>query len=117
VWRKLLQKFDLYFLQKEYGDGDMRVTKEVNGRWATAIGEQRIISLPSAERAVDVAMALIAKKWGEFGDFKKNISARQDESERNAVYSSVRHVVDEIAGDNSVTVKAKSTTRKTKPLA
>ena len=29
-------------------------------------------------RCVDVAMGLIAKQWGQFGDFSKSLSARQD---------------------------------------
>lgn len=96
VWTALLQKFNLYYLQKPYGSGcEKRVTAEVREHWADTIGDQRIIQLPSSERVVDIAMGIVAKHWGKFGDFKENLGARQDsKSIRESVYNSLRYIDD-----------------------
>lgn len=90
IWDGLLQKFDLYLLHKPYsGSSD----KEILEIWAKAIGKQRIIELPNAERAVDIGMGLIAKHWGEYGDFKKSLDARHDDTDvKKSVYTSLRHI-------------------------
>ena len=90
LWQSLLQKFDVYHLHKEYAD--LRLDKEIVSQWQSALGKQRVIPLFEAERAVDVAMGLIAKRWGHFGDFEDNLSARHDASESASVYASLRHV-------------------------
>jgi hypothetical protein len=117
VWKKLMQKFNVYFLQKAYGnENEPRIDAEVNEHWSDAIGKQKIIKLPSRERAVDIAIGLIAKQWGEFDDFTKNITSRQDEEEADKVYSSIRHIPVK-ASSKSMTVASKSKkTMKTKPL-
>jgi len=114
VWEKLMQRFNVFYLQKPYGSGDSHTTKEVKEHWAKILGKQKIIALPSCERAVDIGMGLIAKNWGQFGDFKDNLSARQSESERETVYSSLK-LVDKDTSPNSVITK-KSKSKKTKPL-
>ncbi len=91
VWNKLMQKFNVYFLQKPYGTGhDTRTTEEINGIWAGALGKQRIIEVPSPERAVDIGIGLIAKQWGEYGDFTKSLSARHDDKDAALVHKSLR---------------------------
>jgi hypothetical protein len=91
MWSSLMQKFNLFYLHKPYGNEDEpSVTKDVGAYWAKAIGPQRVIELPSMERAVDVAMAILAKYYGQYGDFKTNIAARQDEDEIGLVEDSVR---------------------------
>lgn len=96
VLEGLLQKFDVYFLHKPYGSaGNAAVTAEVREHWANAIGPQRVIALPSYDRVVDIAMGIVAKKWGQFGDFKDNLSARQtDPNVVSAVFHSIRYVPD-----------------------
>ena len=99
----LLDKFDVYFLHKPYGHGnDDSITREVGEHWAKAIGRQRVIELPSYDRVVDIAMGIVAKKWGYFGDFKDSLSARHPSSTtRSAVYRSLRFIRD-ASGVNSV---------------
>ncbi len=93
MWDKLQQKFNIYFLQKDYGWGDDDITKQVTQYWSEALGSQKVIHLPSKERAVDVAMGIIAKHWGQYDDFGANLSARQaDKSVRDSVHRSIRHI-------------------------
>ncbi len=92
VWRGLLQRFNLYHLHKPYGDGSS-YDNGIKQRWQEALGKQRVIDLPSAERAVDIGMGLIAKHWGEYGDFSKSLDARHDDSTLKAsVHRSLRHI-------------------------
>jgi hypothetical protein len=91
VWRGVLQKFNTFFLQKPYGSrGDSGTTAEVKAYWADTIGRQRIIALPSEERAVDVGIGIIAKYWGEYGDYKASMLARHDAKEIMPVEKSIR---------------------------
>ena len=111
VWKGLLQRFDLYLLHKEYGGSD----KFIVDQWADAIGRQRIVPLPSAERAVDIAMGLIARKWGKLGDFSVNISARHDSKTVDTVMKSLRYLPPASTKGSSTTLKGKSG-KKSEPL-
>lgn len=90
VWKNLAQKYDIYFLQKQYPGRH----EEIKQQWADAIGEQKIIPVYDAQRIVDIAMGLVAKKWGHFSDFGKNLSARQDELGIATVMESLRAAPD-----------------------
>jgi hypothetical protein len=115
VWKGLLQKFDLYFLHKPYGNGDSTsIDKEVVDSWGRVIGRQRIIELPSAERAVDVAMGLIARRWGEYGDFTANLNARHDDP---LLKASVHRSLRSIDADPSVNSVMSGTARSRKTVA
>jgi hypothetical protein len=116
VWKGLMQKFNMYFLHKPYGHGgDTRTDREVVAHWADAIGEQRIIEIPTCERAVDIAMGIVAKQWGQFGDFKENLGARQSKkSVKDSVYKSLRFIPD---APSSKSVMATSKRGKTKSLS
>jgi hypothetical protein len=93
VWNSLNRKFNLFYLHKPYGSGgDSRITKEVGDYWKAAIGPQHVIELPSSERAVDVAIAIVAKTWGQYGDFKKSMLARHDPGDVAPVDYSIRMV-------------------------
>lgn len=110
VWKGLLQRFNLYFLQKKYGYGDEpAIDEQVREHWAHAIGSQRVRLVPNMERAVDVIIGLVAKDWGEYKDFKENLSARQpDPAVREEVYESIRYVGDKDATKSRVTASRKS---------
>ncbi|MFH1182290.1 MAG: hypothetical protein V1702_04985 [Candidatus Woesearchaeota archaeon] len=97
VLEKLMQKYDIFYLHKPYGSGgDEDTTAEVREHWARAIGPQRVIALPSYDRVVDIAMGIVAKKWGQFGDFKDNLSARQtDPNVVDGVYRSLRFITED----------------------
>ncbi|MBU0666832.1 MAG: hypothetical protein ABIC91_05890 [Nanoarchaeota archaeon] len=111
VWQKLLQKFNVYHLHKPYGGISDGQDKSIKASWAKAIGSQKIIDLPSYDRAVDIAMGVVAKHWGEFGDFKSNLSARQnDPTVRKSVYDSLRFIHDDLSDKSVVTGKINSVT-------
>ncbi len=86
AWQKLANRFDLYLLRKSYSGLD----EQISAQWAEAIGKQRIIPVEDPMRIVDVAMGLVARKWGKFGDFKDNLAARQDAANIDKVMTSLR---------------------------
>ncbi|MFH1511575.1 MAG: hypothetical protein ABIF10_07845 [Candidatus Woesearchaeota archaeon] len=99
IWKGLLQKFNTFYLHKPYGSGgEPAVTSEVGDYWAKVLGRQRVIELPSCDRAVDVAMAIVARYWGQYGDFRKSIKARHDDSEISPVEHSIRFLPVDPAG-------------------
>ena len=64
------------------------------------------------ERAVDVAMGLIAKNWGEYDDFSLNLDARHDDSALKAsVHTSLRHIDDVLAATSVMPGKKSKLTK------
>jgi len=90
VWKAIGQRFNTYLLHKKYHSPSL--DGEIVEQWKQAIGEQKVIPIEYAERAVDVAMGIIAKYWGQFSDFDVNLSARHDADGRATVYDSLRYV-------------------------
>ena len=86
IWQQLSQKFDIYLLRKEYPGHNEKIVEQ----WNQAIGPQKIIPIYDPLRVVDVAMGLIAKRWGNYTDFGKNLISRQDENSIASVESSLR---------------------------
>ncbi len=116
VWKALMNKFNVFYLHKAYGRGDEPdVDREVVAYWTETIGKQRIIELPSMERAVDVAMGLIAKHWGEYADFGKSLDARHDDSKLKATVHRSLKFVDPAPSPNSM-MPGKSGSKMTKRL-
>lgn len=116
MWKSLTQKFNVYYLHKKYDSGSSSVDREVVEAWSDAIGRQRIIEVPSVERAVDVAIGLIAKSWGEYDDFTKSLSARHpDPSEQMSVHRTLRYI-DGSKSHDSVMSGTDSKSRRSKPL-
>lgn len=74
-WQKLTKKWNTWFLRRPTNKQGDRVDKQ----WGEAIGEQKIFHIEDEQRAVDYAMGLIARAWGNFGNFQDNMRARQDE--------------------------------------
>jgi hypothetical protein len=75
VWQALSESWNVFHLRKTYPGKD----REIRQQWANAIGEERVLHLPSADRAVDLALGLISRQWGHFEDFEENMTARQPE--------------------------------------
>jgi ribosomal protein L40E len=73
AWRKVTQKWNTWFMRRPTGKKGDAVDKQ----WARAIGEQKIFHIQDEQRAVDYAMGLIARAWGNFDDFQSNMLARQ----------------------------------------
>jgi hypothetical protein len=84
-WQELSKLWNIWFLRRPGGKkGD-----DVDRQWAQAIGAQKIVHMTDEKRAVDYALGLIARSWGQFGDFKQNIRARQTDSVADAVENSI----------------------------
>ena len=71
-------------------------------RWHKAIDPQRIVSISADDeiRAVDIAMGIVANRWGNNSDFSKNIGARQDLETIDTVMESVRAASQYIPGSS-----------------
>ena len=52
--------------------------QQTDAQWGQAIGHDRILVIDDDLRAVDIAMALVARRWGRLEDFRRNMLARQD---------------------------------------
>ncbi len=105
VWDSLGKKFNVYLLHKEYGGLD----KEIVQQWSDALGVQKVIPVTDPTRVVDVAMGIVARSWGNFDDFSKNLSARQDKTGVGTVMKSLKYVsVPDPANTNSVVPSKKS---------
>ena len=80
-WEKVSKTWNTWFLRRPAGsEGD-----SVDIQWGQAIGEQKIFRIEDEQRAVDYAMGLIARSWGNFGDFQDNMRARQSEDKVKSV--------------------------------
>jgi hypothetical protein len=91
VWKALCESWNVFHLRKAYSaDRDA----EIQAQWAAALGPERIVSLPSAERAVDLALGLVARGWGHYEDFQENLSARQSKSATDMIRARVSAVGD-----------------------
>ncbi|MBI2666263.1 hypothetical protein HYX13_01490 [Candidatus Woesearchaeota archaeon] len=98
VWQELAKRYDIRLLHKEYPGRD----EEVLTQWREAIGTQNIVPIYDSLRVVDVAMGLVAKSWGHFDDFEKNLGARQDEEGVSTVMQSVRAAPEFAEGIKSI---------------
>jgi hypothetical protein len=85
VWNEVAARWNTWFLRKPGG----RPGDGVDAQWARAIGPQKIVHMQDELRAVDTAMGLIARAWGEFEDFRSNMRARQDDGAVERLANSV----------------------------
>lgn len=86
VLSDLDSKFNIYLLRKSYAGRD----EEIEKQWNEVIEKQRIIPVYDKTRAVDLAIGIIAKSWGQFEDFTKSIEARQDPETIEKVMKSLK---------------------------
>jgi hypothetical protein len=75
VWQQIAKTWNTWFLRRPTG----RQGDAVDKQWGEAIGAQKVFRIEDEQRAVDYAMGLIARAWGNFGDFQDNMRARQTE--------------------------------------
>lgn len=111
VWKNLGQRYDIRLLRKQYGSGQ---DEKIEAQWAEAIGQQNIVPVYEKERVVDVAIGLVAKRWGEYSDFEINLSARQDSKGIAIVKDSLKAVPENEIGDMKSVVKSEG--KKSVPL-
>jgi hypothetical protein len=76
AFNRVAANWNAWFLRRPGG----RKGDDTERQWAAALGHQQVVQIDDEQRAVDYAMGLIARTWGHFGDFKKNMSARQDDA-------------------------------------
>lgn len=91
VFRALSEAWNVFHLRKSYGGGN---DARIEAQWAEAIGPERIVSLPSADRAVDLALGLVARGWGHYEDFEENLTARQPKSAADLIRGRVGAIGD-----------------------
>lgn len=76
AWHTVTKTWNTWFLRRPTNkQGDM-----VDQQWGRAIGSQKVFHIADELRAVDTAMGLIARAWGEFDNFQENMLARQDKA-------------------------------------
>lgn len=94
AWRRVCQSWNTWFLRRPGGKrGD-----EVDQQWSRAIGGQKIFHIEDEQRAVDYAMGLVARAWGHFEDFRKNMRARQSEDKVAAVSKPIEMICPKCGG-------------------
>lgn len=76
VWGALAEAWNIFHLRKPYHGDDARI----HDQWANVLGEERILRLDGPDRAVDLALGLITRSWGHYGDFEQNMAARQPQA-------------------------------------
>ena len=74
IWSALAESWNIFHLRKPYGGAQERKIKK---QWESVLGEERVLEIPEPERAVDLALGLIACSWGHYDDFEANMGARQ----------------------------------------
>lgn len=74
-WAHVNRTWNTWFLRRQGKQGDA-----IDRQWSAAMGHQQILHIQDEPRAVDLAMALIARHWGFLSDFQANMSARQTRS-------------------------------------
>lgn len=94
VFGALCEAWNVFHLRKPYGTPGSTHDAEIQAQWAQAIGPERVVELPSAERAVDLALGLIARGWGHYDDFEENLNARQPVATTNLIRDRVGAIGD-----------------------
>ena len=87
VWRALGEAWNVFHLRKHYGGAQ---DAGIRAQWEDVLGAERVLTLDEPERAVDLALGLIARVWGHYEDFEVNMSARQDAAKVRAVGERLR---------------------------
>ena len=75
LWRELAKRWEIYLLRKTYGSA--AEDKKIVAQWEKALSPERILAVPDEQRAVDLALGIIARSWDHFEDFQENMAARQ----------------------------------------
>lgn len=72
-FQRLAARWDTWFLRT----ARCWEPQQTDAQWGEAIGHDRIVVVQDDLRAVDLAMALVARRWGRLDDFAANLAARQ----------------------------------------
>lgn len=86
VFKELQEKYSVYLIRKPYDNGG---DAAIRAKWVDLIGEERIATLPSADRVVDVIFGILAQEKNMVNYFKKEIEDRQRKDQVDTVYKSL----------------------------
>lgn len=80
VFKKLTEKFNVYVIRKPYGSSGNNPSSaetKIQNQWIGFLGEENVVSLPVADRVVDVIFGILAKETGRIDYFEKELKDRQ----------------------------------------
>jgi hypothetical protein len=80
IFEALKKKFNVYVIRKPYNCTDNNRSPEeiaIQNQWAAMLGDDHVVSLPSAERVVDVIFGILARETGRIDYFEKELKDRQ----------------------------------------
>lgn len=89
LWRAVAEAWNVYHLRKPYGGPQ---EAQIEAQWKDVLDPERVILLDDEQRAVDLALGLIARSWGHYDDFERNMSARQPQEKVAALAERVRSI-------------------------
>jgi hypothetical protein len=94
AWKKVTENWNTWFLRRPTGSrGD-----KVDQQWAQAIGEKKIFHIQDEQRAVDYAMGIVARAWGQFPNFQSNMLARQSQEKVDLVSKPIEMICPSCGG-------------------
>lgn len=81
IFEELKTKFAVYVIRKPYNCYDDNKPSEaetrIQNQWCEYLGDDHVVSLPSADRVVDVIFGILAKETGRIDYFRKELEDRQ----------------------------------------
>lgn len=77
IFEELCAKFSVYIVRKPYGGENAPSNMKVQNQWIRMLGEDRVMSLPTADRVVDVIFGIFAKETNRVDYFHKELNDRQ----------------------------------------
>jgi hypothetical protein len=94
AWKTVTETWNTWFFRRPTGKPGDHVDKQ----WGKAIGEQKIFHIADEQRAVDYAMGIIARSWGNFPNFQENMRARQSDEKVDLVSSPIEVICPRCGG-------------------
>lgn len=88
VFEELKKKFAVYVVRKPYNcdsNSPSAAETRINNQWCEFLGEDHVVSLPEADRVVDVLFGILAKETGRIDYFRKELEERQGKDTGGAV--------------------------------
>ena len=88
-WKKLCQRYSVWFLRRPTGRTDDATEKQ----WRKAVGAH-FLHIHDEARAIDYALGIVAWHWGHLADLRANMLARQPEAKVNEVLAQVQDLLE-----------------------
>ena len=80
AFKQLKEKFSVYIIRKPYncsGNNQSESDQRIQKQWIDFLGDDHVVSLPNADRVVDVIFGILAKETGRIEYFEKELKDRQ----------------------------------------